>query len=81
MWSAYYKEDTFGIIEKEITNYTRTNSPQLLLGDFNARTNWYPDYTIIDIDSEIINIEGDMLDLFNDIHKLESYSVPIARNS
>ena len=62
-------------IEKEITNYTRTNSSLLLLGDFNARTNCYPDYTIIDTDSKIINIEGDVLDFVNDIYKIESYSV------
>ena len=60
-----------------MTNYTRTNKPLLLLGDLNARINCYPDYTIIDTDSEILNIESDMLDFFNDIYKLESYSVPI----
>ena len=30
----------------------------------------YPDYTIIDIDLEIINIEGYILDFLNDIYKI-----------
>ena len=30
----------------------------------------YLDYTIIDIDLEIINIEGDILDFLNDINKI-----------
>ena len=65
--SPYYKDDTFTIIENEIFQNAESGKPLLLLGDFNARTRCSPDYTIVDDDNclDDVDLNNFMNDIFN----------------
>ena len=76
--SPYYKDDTFNIIENEIFQNVESGKPLLLLGDFNARTKFSPDYTTMD---DVYNDNIDINNYMNDITNLDNLSIPRDRAS
>ena len=80
--SNYYNEDEFLILENEILSFSSENKFVLLSGDFNAKTGQLRDYTERDdFLSDFFDFDSATSDFFYQAGKLESYGIPIERNS